>query len=171
MNENKGAITFQGNPLTLVGTQPTVGDKATAFKAQANDLSMYEFSPVSDKIRIIATAPSLDTAVCDTQTRKFNMEAANLGDGFEILTISMDLPFAQARWCGAAGIDRIATLSDHLDASFGTAYGTLIKELRLLTRAVFVVDREGTIRHAQFVKEITEEPDYEAVWQCIKTLI
>ncbi len=171
MNENKGTITFQGNPLTLVGTQPAVGDKAPAFRVQANDLSPYEFSPVSDKIRIIATAPSLDTAVCDTQTRKFNMEAANFGEGVEILTITMDLPFAQARWCGSAGVDRVVTLSDHLDASFGTAYGTLIKELRLLTRAVFVVDREGTIQHAQFVKEITEEPDYEAVLRCLKTLI
>ncbi len=171
MNENKEAITFQGNPLTLVGTQPVVGDKAPGFRVQANDLSPYEFVPISENIRIIAVAPSLDTPVCDTQTRKFNMEAANFGDSVEILTITMDLPFAQARWCGAAGIDKVVTLSDHLDASFGAAYGTLIKELRLLTRAVFVIDKEGTIQHAQFVKEITTEPDYETVLQCLKNLI
>ena len=112
MKEQKGAVTFQGSPLTLLGTLPAIGDKAPAFTAQANDLAAYEFAPVSDKIRIIATAPSLDTAVCDTQTRKFNMEAANLGEGVEILTITMDLPFAQARWCGSAGIDRVVTLSD-----------------------------------------------------------
>ena len=171
MKEQKGAVTFQGNPLTLLGVMPAVGDKAPAFTVQANDLAPYKFAPVSGKVRIVATAPSLDTAVCDTQTRKFNMEAANFGDGVEVLTITMDLPFAQARWCGAAGIDRVKTLSDHLDASFGAAYGVLIKELRLLARSVFVVDRDGLVQHAQLVKEITEEPDYEAVLQCIKNLI
>jgi thiol peroxidase len=114
--------------------------------------------------------PSLDTPVCDAQTRRFNAEAASLGDDVVILTVSMDLPFAQARWCGAAGIDAVVTLSDHREAAFGEAYGVLIRELRLLTRAVFVVDREGTIRYRQIVKEITDEPDYDAPLQAVRLL-
>ncbi len=171
MSERKGIITFQGNPLTLLGDEPGVGDKAPGFTVIANDLSPYEFAPDGGKIRIISSVPSLDTPVCSAQTRRFNVEAAALGGDVEILTISMDLPFAQARWCGAEGVDKVTTLSDHRNASFGTAYGTLIKELRLLSRAVFVVDGRGGIRHSQFVPEITNEPDYEAVLQCIKNLI
>ncbi len=115
------------------------------------------------KILVIASVPSLDTPVCDLETRRFNDEAANLGADVEMLTVSMDLPFAQKRWCGAAGVKRLKTLSDHREAAFGLAYGVLIKELRLLARAVFLVDREGTVRYEQLVKEVANEPDYDAV--------
>ncbi len=114
--------------------------------------------------------PSLDTPVCDMQTRKFNEAAGNLGENVAILTISMDLPFAQARWCGAAGVDKVVTLSDHRDAAFGEAYGVLIKELRLLARAIFVVDKDGTVQYIQLVKEVTEEPDYDDVLGAVKKL-
>jgi thiol peroxidase len=114
--------------------------------------------------------PSLDTPVCDLETRRFNQEAATLGPGVAVLTLSMDLPFAQKRWCGAAGVDKVTTLSDHRDASFGTAYGTLIKELRLLARCVFVVDKDGILRYIQLVKEIAQEPDYAAVLEAVRKL-
>ncbi len=119
---------------------------------------------------IISAVPSLDTPVCDIQTRWFNEEAAKLGPEVEILTISMDLPFAQKRWCGAAGVDRVKTYSDHRDAAFGLAYGVLIKELRLLARAVFVVDKEGVMRYAQLVKELSNEPNYDEVLQAVGKL-
>jgi len=122
------------------------------------------------KVCIISSVPSLDTPVCDTETRKFNEEGARLGEDIVILTISMDLPFAQKRWCGAAGVARVKTLSDHRDGAFGLAYGVLIKELRLLGRAVFVVDRDGVIQYIQLVKEITNEPEYDAVWSAVKKL-
>jgi thiol peroxidase len=115
--------------------------------------------------------PSLDTPVCDLQTRRFNQEAARLGPDVQILTISMDLPFAQKRWCGAAGIERVTTLSDHREASFGTAYGVLIKELRLLARAVFVVDKDGVVRYVQIVPELSREPDYEAALAAAKAAL
>ena len=121
-----------------------------------------------DKVCIISSVPSLDTSVCDMMTRRFNQEAVNLGDDVVVLTISMDLPFAQKRWCGSADVNNVQTLSDHRDASFGTAYGVLIKELRLLGRAVFVVDKEGIVRYVQIVNELTNEPDYEAVLQAVK---
>jgi thiol peroxidase len=120
---------------------------------------------------IISSVPSLDTPVCDTETRRFNEEAGKLGDEVVILTVSMDLPFAQKRWCGLAGVDKVTTLSDHRDAAFGKAYGVLIKELRLLARVVFVVDREGRIQYIQLVKELTEEPNYEAVLDAVKKLV
>jgi len=115
--------------------------------------------------------PSLDTPVCDLETRRFNQEAATLGPGVAVLTLSMDLPFAQKRWCGAAGVDKVTTLSDHRDASFGAAYGTLIRELRLLARCVFVVDKDGVLRYIQLVKEIAQEPDYAAVLDAVKKLL
>ena len=126
---------------------------------------------MSRLICVIATVPSLDTSVCDLETRRFNQEASNLGDDVQILTISMDLPFAQKRWCGAAGVDRVITLSDHRAASFGLAFGVLIKELRLLARAVFVLDHEGIIRYIQIVKEVGDEPDYDAVLNAVRALI
>lgn len=158
--ERTGIITFKGNGLTLVGTPAGVGDKAPAFTVLANDLSPRTPADYKGKVLIISAVPSLDTGVCDMETRRFNQEAASLGDDVKILTISCDLPFAQARWCGAAGVQAVETLSDHKDLSFGMAYGVVIKELRLLTRAVFVVDRNGIITHAQIVPEVTTEPDY-----------
>jgi thiol peroxidase len=163
MEERTGSITFQGNPLTLMGNEVKVGDKAPDFELLDNDLKPVNLSGFSGKVCVISSVPSLDTPVCDMETRRFNEEAGKLGDNVSILTVSMDLPFAQKRWCGAAGVEKVTTLSDHRDAKFGENYGVLIKELRLLARAIFVVDREGVIQYVQLVKEVTEEPDYDTV--------
>ena len=171
MEENAGMITMKGNPLTLVGTQPKVGDPAPDFAVLDNNLSPVTLSSFRGKVCIIASVPSLDTPVCDMETRRFNEEASKLGSDVAILTISMDLPFAQKRWCGTAGVDKVTTLSDHLSASFGEAYGVLIKELRLLARALFVVDKDGIIHYVQLVKEIADEPDYDEVLSTLKKLL
>ena len=168
MQERTGVITFKGNPLTLVGTELKVGDKAPDVTVLGNDLSPVRLSAYRGKVCVISVVPSLDTPVCDMQTRKFNEAAGGLGDNVAVLTLSMDLPFAQARWCGAAGIDKVVTLSDHRNAAFGEATGLLIKELRLLARAVFVVDQNGIIQYLQLVKEVTEEPDYKAALAAVK---
>jgi thiol peroxidase len=170
MVERTGIVTMKGNPLTLVGSEVKVGEVAPDFVVLDNNLTPVKFSSFQGKICIIASVPSLDTPVCDTETHRFNEEAGHLGADVVILTISMDLPFAQKRWCGAAGVTRVQTLSDHRDASFGTAYGILIKELRLLARAVFLVDRKGLIQHIQLVKELTKEPDYGAILDALKKL-
>ena len=170
MNERIGIITARGNPLTLLGNEAKVGDKAPDFEVINNDMAPVKFSSFHGKTCIIASVPSLETKTCDLETRRFNDEAGKLGSDVTILTISMDLPFAQKRWCGAAGVDKVQTLSDHKDASFGTAYGVLIKETRLLARTLFVVDREGTIRYIQIVPDISREPDYEAVLDAVKKL-
>jgi len=170
MNERKGLVTFKGGPLTLVGNEVKVGDIAPDFVALANDLSPMKLSSYRGKVCIICSVPSLDTPVCDMETRWFNEEAKRLSADVAVLTISMDLPFAQKRWCGAAGVEHVKTLSDHRDAAFGTAYSVLIKELRLLARAIFVVDRKGIIRYIQLVKEIAQEPDYNAVLEAVKKL-
>jgi thiol peroxidase len=171
VKERAGLITMKGNPLTLVGAEVEVGGAAPDFEVIGNDMSAVRGSSFRGKVLIISAVPSLDTPVCDTETRRFNEEAAHLGNDVAILTISMDLPFAQKRWCGAAGVDRLLTLSDHRDASFGMAYGVLIKELRLLARAVFVVDREGTVRYVQLVPEVTDEPEYEPVLSAARALL
>lgn len=171
MAERPGAATMKGNPLTLVGTELKVGDVAPDLEVLDNDLASVKLSSFRGKVCIISTVPSLDTPVCDMETRRFNEEAGKLGDHVVILTISMDLPFAQKRWCGAAGVDKVITLSAHRNAAFGEAYGVLIKELRLLARAVFVVDLKGTIQYIQLVKELTEEPDYGAVLDAVKKLL
>ncbi len=170
MEERTGLVTMKGKPVTLVGQAVKVGQKAPDFEVTANDLSPVKLSSFAGKVCIIASVPSLDTAVCDLETRKFNEKAAQLGGDVVVLTISMDLPFAQKRWCGAAGIKNVQTLSDHRDASFGRAYGVLIKDLRLLARAVFVVDKKGVVRHLQIVPEIATEPDYDAVLKAVKEL-
>jgi thiol peroxidase len=171
MEERTDVITMKGNPLTLLGPELKVGDKAPDFEVLDNDLSPVRFSSYQGKVRVIASVPSLDTPVCDMETRRFNQEAGDLGPDVAILTLSMDLPFAQKRWCGAAGVDKVITLSDHRDAAFGAAYGVLIKELRLLARSVFVVDREGVIQYVELVKELTEEPQYDAVLNAVKKLM
>ncbi|MEW5976572.1 MAG: thiol peroxidase [Acidobacteriota bacterium] len=160
--ERAGAVTFKGAPLTAVGPELKAGDRAPGFSLLANDLSTVTLANTAGKIRLISVVPSLDTPVCDAQTRRFNTEASALGDKVVVLTVSMDLPFAQKRWCAAAGVDRVQTLSDHRDGSFGQAYGTLVKELRLESRAIFVVDTADTLRHVEYVKEIAEHPNYEA---------
>ena len=171
MKERSGIITMHGNPLTLVGQEVNSGDTAPDFEALDNGLNPVRFSGFRGKVVIISAVPSLDTPVCEMETRRFNSEAAGLGGNIVILTISMDLPFAQKRWCGAAGVDKVVTLSDHRAAEFGNSYGVLIKELRLLARAVFVVDAKGVVRYVQLVKEIADEPDYDAVLSAAKGLV
>jgi len=161
-------VTMKGKPFTLVGRQVKVGDSAPDFEVLANDLSPVKLSSFRGKVVVISSVPSLDTAVCDLQTRKFNEQAAALGDGVAVLTISMDLPFAQKRWCGAAGIENLQTVSDYRNAEFGRAFGLLIQEFRLLARAVFVVDAEGIIRYKQIVSELTKEPDYDSAVKAAK---
>jgi len=170
MQERAGIITMKGNPLTLVGNEVKVGDRAPDFTALDNNLAPVSLSSFKGKICVLVSVPSLDTPVCDMETRKFNEEAGRLGADVVFLTVSMDLPFAQRRWCGTSGVTKVQTLSDHRDASFGTSYGVLIKELRLLARAVFVVDQEGKIQHAQLVKEVSQEPNYDAVLSVLKKL-
>ena len=168
--ERAGVVTFKGGPLTLIGPEIRVGDTAPDFQVLAQDLSTVKRSDGSGTVRIFSVVPSLDTPVCDAQTRRFNEEATRLPGGVEVWTISMDLPFAQKRWCGAAGIDRVKVFSDHRDASFGQAFGCLVKELRLLTRAIFVVDRQNTVRHAEYVREVTTHPNYDAALAAVRAL-
>jgi len=162
---------MKGKPVVLTGDKVKVGDIAPDFVAVGNDLSPVKLSSFRGKVVVIASVPSLDTPVCDVETRRFNVEAGKLGEAVVILTISMDLPFAQKRWCGAAGVDKVVTVSDHREAAFGRAYGVLIEDLRLLARAVFVVDPEGKIRYAEVVKEITSEPDYAAALEVVRRLV
>ena len=171
MNERKDAVTMKGKGLTLVGNEVKVGGAAPDATLIANDMSKVNLSSFKGKVCIICSVPSLDTSVCSTMTRTFNEKASELGDDVVILTISMDLPFAQKRWCGAEGIERVKTLSDHREAAFGENYGLLIKELRLLGRAVFVVDKSGVIKYKELVKEISSEPDYDAALEAAKKLL
>jgi thiol peroxidase len=159
--ERPGATTLKGNPLTLVGPELKAGDDAPDFTMVDNGLKPVSLKDTAGKVRIFSVVPSLDTPVCDAQTKKFNEEAANL-PGVEIITVSMDLPFAQKRWCGQFDVNKVKMLSDHKDASFGEHYGTLIKELRIESRAIFVVDSNNKVRHAEYVKEVADFPNYEA---------
>ena len=162
-------VTLNGSPLNLSGNEVTVGRAAPDFTATTNDLAEFKLSSVKGKkVVVLSAVPSLDTPVCDIETRRFNQEAAALGGDVQIITISMDLPFAQKRWCGAAGVDKVVVVSDHRDVSFGKAYGVLIDGLRLLARAVFVVNRKGKVCHAQVVPEIAKEPDYGAVLDAVR---
>ncbi|QBP40655.1 thiol peroxidase [Paenisporosarcina antarctica] len=161
-------VKFKQNPITLLGKEVKVGDLAPNFTVLANDLSSVTLQDSKGKTRLFSVVPSLDTGTCDAQTRKFNESAAELGDDVVILTISNDLPFAQKRWCAAAGIDAVQTLSDHRDLSFGEAYGVAIKELRLLARAVFVVDSNDKVTYVEYVSEATEHPDYEKAIEAVK---
>ena len=171
MQERAGLITMKGNPLTLLGQEVKVGQKAPEFTVVDNQLSPVKLTDFRGKTVIISSVPSLDTGVCDKQTRRFNEEATALDGKVVVLTISMDLPFAQARWCGAAGVKRVVTLSDYQRADFGHQYGLLIKDLRLLARAVLVIDKTGVIRYVQLVPEIATEPDYEAAIQAAKEVL
>lgn len=171
MEKRTGVVTFHGKPLTLIGPELRAGDKAPYFRAVNNDLQPMTLHDFAGKVVVLSAVPSLDTPVCDMETRRFNMEAQKLGDQVQIVTLSMDLPFAQKRWCGQAGVQNVLTLSDYQEASFGTAYGVLIDGLRLLARAVFVVDQEGVIRLVHIVPELTNEPDYAAVLDTIRALL
>jgi len=166
--ERPGATTMRGNPLTLIGPELKPGDAAPEFSLVDNALKPVTLKDTGSHVRIISVVPSLDTPVCDAQTKRFNEEAAKLPD-VDILTVSMDLPFAQKRWCGAFGVDKVKMLSDHRDGSFGTAYGTLIKDMRIESRAIFVLDQNNQIRHVEYVKEVADFPNYEAALAAAKS--
>ena len=171
MSERTQLVSMKGNPLTLVGNEVRLGDTAPEFEVLNGNLEPVTLSRFRGKVCVIISAPSIDTPVCDREARRFNEEATRLGDDVVVLAISMDLPFAQKRWCAAAGVENIQLLSDHRDAAFGRAFGVLIKELRLLARTVFIVDRAGTVRYVQYVKETTEEPDYNDVLQALAQVV
>jgi len=164
-----GATTFKGTPLTLAGPELKAGDKAPEFEVVDKTLSPVTLATTSGAVRIFSVVPSLDTPVCDMQTKRFNEEAATL-PGVKMYTISMDLPFAQSRWCGAFGIDNMVMLSDHRDGSFGSHYGTLIQEWRIESRAIFVVGSDDTIQHVEYVKEVADHPNYEVALAKAKEL-
>ena len=170
MMERKGAVTLRGKPFTLVGPEIKVGQKAPDFTVVANDMAPVKLADTAGKVRILATVPSLDTPVCDIETRRFNEEAAHL-PGVEILTVSMDLPMAQKRWCGAAGVQNVRTLSDYRERALGPAYGVLIQELQLDARAVFVLDQDNTVRYVEYVKEVADHPNYDAALGVARKLI
>jgi thiol peroxidase len=159
--ERPGATTLKGNPLTLIGPELKPGDSAPDFTVMDQALKPVTLKDTGNRVRIISVVPSLDTPVCDAQTRKFNLAAADL-PGVDIITVSVDLPFAQTRWCGAFGVDKVKMLSDYKDVSFGTNYGALIKELRIESRAIFVLDRENKIRYVEYVKEVADSPNFDA---------
>ncbi|EPD82397.1 thiol peroxidase [Paenibacillus chitinolyticus] len=169
--ERKGAATFKGNPITLVGPELKAGDAAPDFKLNKDLLNEVSLSDYAGKVKLISVVPSIDTGVCDAQTRRFNEEAAKLGDNVAVLTVSVDLPFAQARWCGAAGIDQVVLLSDYKAKSFGQAYGVLIQELQLDMRSIFVIDANDKIQYVEYLGEMTEHPNYEAAIEAVKKLV
>src|SRR5215472_13294715 len=165
--ERQGATTLRGNPMTVIGPELKTGDKAPNFQAIDDSLKPVDLASTGNGVRIFSVVPSLDTPVCDAQTKRFNEEAGKLPD-LKIYTFSMDLPFAQKRWCGAFGVDNVKMVSDHRDGSFGQAYGTLIKDLRIMSRAIFVVDPQNQIRYVEYVKEMAEHPDYDAALAAAK---
>ena len=168
--ERKGVIVFKGTPLTLIGPEIKIGDKAPDFSILSNELKEHNLKDFSGKTKVISVTPSLDTPVCDLQATRFDKEATNLPDDVVALNISCDLPFAMARFCSAKNIGKVRTFSDHRDVSFGTAYGVLIKELRLLARAIFIVDKDDVIRYIEIVPEVTNEPDYAKALSALKSL-
>jgi thioredoxin-dependent peroxiredoxin len=163
-------VKFAGNPLSLAGAEVKVGQRAPGFKLTGNDLGEVTLASTSGKVRVFAAVPSLDTPVCDRETRRFNQDVASL-PGAHVYVVSMDLPFAQKRWCGAAGLDKVTTLSDHRSASFGEAWGVLVPSVRLLTRAVFVVDKADQVRLVEYLPDVGQEPNYAATLAAVKTLL
>jgi thioredoxin-dependent peroxiredoxin len=171
MTTTTETVTFKGNPLHLTGEQINVGDPAPDFKVVDADLKPVGLSSLKGKVAVLVAVPSLDTPVCDLESQKFNQKAGQLGNAVQMLVVSMDLPFAQKRWCGAHDIKNIQAVSDYQDRSFGKAYGVLIRELHLLTRTIFVLDRNGIVQYRQIVKEITEEPNYDEVLKAVQKLL
>jgi thiol peroxidase len=167
--ERPGATTMRGKPLTLLGPELKVGEKAPNFDAVTDTLQPVNLDGTGHSVRIFSVVPSLDTPVCDAQTKRFNEEAAKLA-GVDIYTVSMDLPFAQKRWCGAFGVDKVKMLSDHRSGSFGEHYGTMIKDMRIESRAIFVLDKDNTLKHVEYVKEVADHPNYEAALSAARTL-
>ncbi|MBB6633998.1 thiol peroxidase [Cohnella thailandensis] len=169
--ERANVATFKGNPLTLVGPELKVGEQAPDFQLSKNLLETASLQDYAGKVKLISVVPSIDTGVCDAQTRRFNEEASKLGEGVVILTVSADLPFAQARWCGAAGVDRVVLLSDYKDNSFGKSYGVLIKEFQLDMRSIFVLDQNDKLTYIEVLKEMTEHPDYDSAIAAVRSLL
>lgn len=169
--ERSGVITFKGNPMHLCGPTLTVGAAAPDFRVVDNSLQAVTLESAAGKVRLITVVPSIDTPVCDTMSRRFNEEAAQLPDTVAVYTVSLDLPFAQKRWCGVAGIERVQMLSDYQERSFGLGYGVLIKELKLLARAIFVIDSDDKLAYQQIVAEVTDEPDYAAALEAVRKLL
>ena len=170
VHERHGATTFKGNPLTLIGPELKAGDKAPDFEVVDKTMQPVTLASTSGSVRIFSVVPSLDTPVCDMQTKRFNEEVSKNPGGVKIYTVSMDLPFAQSRWCNDFGVDNVIMLSDHKGGSFGQAYGTLIKEWRILSRAIFVIDRNDTIQHAEYVTEVADHPNYEVALDKARSL-
>ena len=171
MEERPSAVTLKNNPLTLLGKEVKVGEKAPDFTAVEGLNNFISLSTFKNKVKVFNVVISVDTPVCDVQTKRFNDESLTLPDDVEILTVSMDLPFAQTRYCKNTSIEKLRNISDYMHASFGESYGVLIKENRLLARAIFVVDKDDIVRHAEYVKEISEEPNYQAALDVVKSLI
>jgi thioredoxin-dependent peroxiredoxin len=169
--ERFGAVTLKGKPLTVLGAPLAVGDKAPAFELVANDLSKVNHEQFAGKVRLISVVPSLDTGICDQQTRRFNEEAASFGDDVVILAVSAEHPWNQRRWCGATGVEQVKLLSDHLEMNFGAAFGTYIKELRLNQRSVFVIDRDDTVRYVEYVPEIAQFPDFDRALAALRAAV
>ncbi len=170
MAERAGLVTMNGKPLTLQGSEVKVGDRAPEFTVTRNDMTPATLADFKGKVLILSAVPSLDTSVCSLETRRFNKEASGLGPNVLVLTISMDLPFGQKRWCSMEKVDRVVTLSDYREASFGMSYGVLIKELHILSRAVFLVDRAGVVRYVELVPELTHEPNYTKLFDAVRSL-
>ena len=168
MEKRTGVITFAGGPLTLVGPEVKVGQQAPDFTLLDNELNVKTLADFDGKVKVISVVPSLDTGVCDAQTRWFNQDVTKWSDDVVVLTVSMDLPFAQARWCGAAGVNNVITLSDHKDASFGQNYGFLIEELRLLSRGVVVINKDNKVTYVEYVPEVTNPVNFDAVLAAVK---
>src|SRR5580693_7275168 len=166
--ERPAATTMRGKPLTLIGPELKAGDKAPDFDVVSDGLQPVNLEKTGSAVRIFSVVPSLDTPVCDAQTKRFNEEAAKLPD-LSIITVSMDLPFAQKRWCNDFQVDHVKMISDHRTGSFGEHYGTLIKELRIESRAIFVVDHDNKVVHAEYVKEVADHPNYEAALTAAKS--
>ncbi|HTZ11900.1 MAG TPA: thiol peroxidase [Candidatus Margulisiibacteriota bacterium] len=169
MQERQGVVTMHGNPVTLIGPEIKVGEKAPDFTVQATDLSEAKLNDFKGKLKLICSVPSLDTPVCDMEIHRFNQEASQIASDAQIIFISMDLPFAQKRFCAAAGINNVKTFSDHRYADFGRKYGVLIKDLRLLSRAIFIIDKDDVVRYVEYVKELGTEPDYQAALDALKS--
>jgi len=171
VTERPEAVTFKGNGVTLLGPEIQVGQPAPAFSLPNTDMAAVSLADLKNQVVLLTSVPSLDTPVCDLETRRFHEAVSALGQGVQLVTVSMDLPFAQKRWCGANGIDRVITLSDYRDHAFGHAYGVYIKELGLLARAVFVIDGDGMVRYVEYVPEVTHEPQYDAALNAVKALL
>ena len=171
MEKRTGVVTFAGNPIALLGKEVKVGDKAPAFTLLDNGLAEKTLADYAGKVKVISVVPSLDTGVCDAQTRWFNQNVSKLGDNVVVLTVSVDLPFAQKRWCGAAGIDQVETLSDHRDLSFGENYGFVLEGLRLLSRGIVVIDKDDVVRYVEYVPEVTSAVNFEAAEAATKALV